>query len=285
VRCLRLPLLNAAAWAAPLLYYALLSRYDSSWALAGTVNRISAWPLWALLVSIAPLAVPAVLAYRVKTRDFQEVALRAWPLVGLALYWLIAYAHVGTFPIHVFQGLTIPLAVLAVTGVGTLRLGAPFARWAAVGAVAALTVPALIWKLNDAQSTTKTDTVLVGPPNPYFLTHGEADALRYLAHDPLPGGVLSSASLGEVVPARTDRRVWVGLPSWTPHYLARAGEVNRLLSGAMSRPSAARFVRSTGAQYVLLDCEHHADTAAMLKPIVVAERQFGCATVLTVSKG
>ena len=39
--------------------------------------------------------------------------MRVWPLAALAVY----LAPVGTFPYHAFQGMSIPLAVLAVQGV------------------------------------------------------------------------------------------------------------------------------------------------------------------------
>ena len=39
--------------------------------------------------------------------------MRVWPLAALAVY----LAPVGTFPYHAFQGMAIPLAVLAVQGV------------------------------------------------------------------------------------------------------------------------------------------------------------------------
>ena len=39
--------------------------------------------------------------------------MRVWPFAALAVY----LAPVGTFPYHSFQGLAIPLAILAVQGV------------------------------------------------------------------------------------------------------------------------------------------------------------------------
>jgi hypothetical protein len=276
---------NLIAAAAPLLYYALLARFDPSWALAGKVNRIAAWPLWTLAASMSPLAIPAAFAYRSPRLTFHDLALRTWPLVALGLYWLTAYTHVGTFPIHYFQGLTIPLAILAVLGAGQwVQAPTRLSRAAAVCVVAALTVPALVWKLNDARrSTSQTAVVFPGaPPNAYFLTAGEAAALRFIAHDPVPGGALATSYLGEVIPEETGRTTWLGLPSWTPDYVSRSSEAEQLFSGRMTSADAIAFVRSTGARYVIADCQHHPDLPRLLGPIVVSARRFGCTTVVQV---
>ena len=278
--------INLAAGAAPLVYYALLARFDPSWALAKHVNTFGAWPLWTLLASIAPLALPAVLAYRLSPASFQDVAVRAWPLIGLCVYWLIAYAHVGTFPVHAFQGLTIPLAILAVTGVGAY---APTWGWVAKGlavcAIAALTIPALVWKLNDARHSISLNAVVFpgAPPNVYFLPRSETDALRFVRLDSLPGGVLTPLYLGQLVPEETGRRTWVGAVSWTPDFLGRVSSAERLFDGGMTSAAAIAFVRSTTARYLVVDCQHHADLATLLRPIVDETRRFGCATVLHVA--
>jgi hypothetical protein len=50
------------------------------------------------------------------------------------------------------------------------------------------------------------------------------------------------------------------------------------------RPAAARaFVRSTGARFVLQDCESRGDLSTALGPMVTSTRRFGCATVYEVS--
>ena len=96
----------------------LLGRYDPAWELAGKSNAAGAmpewsWPWWAVALTIAPLAVPAVLAYRLPADGWQEKAVRVWPLAALVVYLL----PFGTFPYHSFQGLAIPLSILAVQGV------------------------------------------------------------------------------------------------------------------------------------------------------------------------
>ena len=73
----------------PTLYYFLLSRYDAAWELAGKSNAAGAmpewtWPWWAMALTLAPLAVPAALAYRLPAPSWQEIAVRVWPLAALA---------------------------------------------------------------------------------------------------------------------------------------------------------------------------------------------------------
>ena len=73
---------------------------------------------------LAPLALPAALAYRTPARDWQAVAVRVWPFAALPS----TCSPTGTFPYHSFQGLAIPLSILAVQGVLSVwprpRLGA-----------------------------------------------------------------------------------------------------------------------------------------------------------------
>ena len=92
------------------LYYFVLSKTDPSWELAGAVNDFPRWPWWVTVLGLLPLALPAAFAYRLPAPDFGALALRVWPLAGLAVF----YQPAGTFPFHAFQGLSLPLAVLAV---------------------------------------------------------------------------------------------------------------------------------------------------------------------------
>ncbi len=102
----------------PRVYYFVLSVLDPAWELASESNAAGSqatwsWPWWAIVLTLAPLAVPAALAYRTPARDWQAVALRVWPFAALVVYLQPA----GTFPYHSFQGLAIPLSILAVQGV------------------------------------------------------------------------------------------------------------------------------------------------------------------------
>lgn len=281
---LRLLGVNAGAVAAPLVYYALLERLDSAWKLSGEVNRFGGWPLWAIAASIAPLALPAVAAYRMKPASWGDLALRIWPVAGLAVYWVIALGGVGTFPLHAFQGLTIPLAALAVIGVRQVVRNWSVARNAvATAVVAILVIPALAWKMREAERSTRANTTsaLFGPPETYFLKPGEAAALQSLHTARQSGAVLDTAFLGEVTPGRTGRATWVGLPSYTPDYDGRAAATERLFAGLMKPAAAIAYVRSTHSRFLVEDCEHHAVVASLISPLVARVQRFGCATVIT----
>ena len=74
---------------------------------------------------VLPLALPAALAYRLPARDWQDVAVRLWPFAALVVY----LQPTGTFPYHSFQGLAIPLSILAVQGVLACGAGPTRGWW------------------------------------------------------------------------------------------------------------------------------------------------------------
>ena len=128
------PALPLAATAAPLVYYFVLSRTDASWKLADSANDFPRWPWWVTVLGLAPLAIPALLAYRQRATDFGGWRSASGRWRGSSIFYL----PVGTFPFHAMQGLTLPLAVLAVLGLRGLRLATP---WLVAGAVALLVDP------------------------------------------------------------------------------------------------------------------------------------------------
>jgi hypothetical protein len=202
-------------------------------------------------------------------------ATRAWPFAALGVCLLSASELSGT-PLHAFAGITIPLAVLAVEGLkraGWHRI--PRGRLVAALAVAALTIPATVYELAIApQSVSPT------AGNANFITPDERDALGYLAQSPQPGGVLTRFYLGTIVPAETGRRTFVGTCIWSePYCTPRAQVVERLLDGALQPADARAFVRSTGAKFVLSDCQSGGTLDAALAPIAQSVAKFGCARV------
>ncbi len=116
-----LPLMTIGLTAAPLLYYFLLGRLDLSWDLARDASK-HAFPFSAIAIGIAPLAIVAALGYRGRPHGFLDLATRLWPLATLVIYVLSATGLSAT-PLHAFDGITVPLAVLAVRGAG--QLGRP----------------------------------------------------------------------------------------------------------------------------------------------------------------
>lgn len=264
--------------AAPLAYYGLLGRTDLSWRLARVASKHS-FPLWAIALAIAPLLVPALLAYRERPRGFLAAATRVWPVAAFAVYMLSA-SGVSATPLHAFQGITLPLAVLAVEGVAGVGWERVPHRLA-VGAVlvAAFTIPAVVDELRIAHRLV---APRLGTAN--FITDDERRALDYLAGDAAPGGVVARSYLGALVPGATGRRSYVGDCLWSqPHCDARLVAVRSLFGGSLTRSAARAFVRSSGARFLLADCRPNADLETLLGPVVGSVHHFGCATVYTVS--
>ena len=261
------------AAAVPGIYYWALSNWDPAWELASESNAAGSqptwsWPWWAIALTLAPLAVPAALAYRARVRDWQEVAVRVWPFAALLVYLL----PVGTFPYHSFQGLAIPLSILAVQGVVSVwprpRMGL------VVAALFVMTVPGIAHKLEVAVNSVR------AAGDPYFVFPGEQQAMEALERDPRPGGVLAPAYGGHMLPYKTGREVYVGALSWTPDWEGRVAETQRLFEGAPSDAGAREFVRRSGARFVFVDCRPGLrDLEPVLGPLLEDVRRFDCATL------
>lgn len=263
-----------AAIAAPLLYYVVLSHEDPAWELAGTTNNLfPRWPWWVLVTGLFPLGAVALLAYRRRPESFGAVALRAWPLAALLVYFQPA----GTFPFHAFQGLQIPLAILAVVAVRELLGSRPLPVWPAVAVAALLVVPGTIYRLQLLRD------VIRSPAQAHFVSSSESAALDWLARNPRRGGVLASTELGAVVPARTGRQTWVGAFSWTPDVFVRRVLATQLLRGALPPARAASLIRSSGAAFVLASCRNARRPPRLPASAVLPPVRFGdCAAVYPV---
>jgi hypothetical protein len=264
-----------------LLYYAILGRADTSWRLARDASRHD-YPLWSLIVAVVPLVIPALFAYRGRPASFLAAATRAWPVAVLALFFLSASA-LGATPLHAFQGITIPLAVLAIQGVRRTQVlrRAPHPRLAVALAVAVVTIPTTVWELGYA-----IDIAAPDPENPTFIHRDEQRALDYLNSNPKRGGVLARSFLGALIPASTGRRVFVGDCLWSqPHCYERVHNARILFAGQMPAAAARTFVRQTGATFLLSDCESPVDLPRLLGPGMIAgTRRFGCARVYEVDR-
>ena len=253
-----------AATALPLVYYWVLSRTDAAWELASRANAFPRWPWYVTVLGLAPLGLPALLAYRRPVPDFGAVALRIWPLAALAIF----YQPVGTFPFHAFQGLGVPLAVLAVQGVKPLRLPAT----AIALALIVLIVPGTAYRVDQLRAAVNAGR------QPFFLTAGERDALRWVERQPGRGGVLAPVYSGLLIPAYTGRATWVGAGSWTPDFRRREQATEDLFGGRLDPAAAAALVRRSGARFVFSDCHGRADIRATLASATYPPRSFGCAT-------
>jgi hypothetical protein len=269
VRDLALPLTMTAL---PLAYYLALSHFDASWALAGRANDLPRWPWWVTVVGLAPLALPAVLAYRLPVRDFGDVALRAWPLVALAIF----YQPFGTFPFHAFQGVTLPLVVLGALALRAHLGTRPIPTSVAILIAAVMIVPGTLYRADELRAAVSTGY------QPFFLTRGEHDALAYLDRLPVAGGVLAPVYSGLLVPAYTGRETWIAAGSWTPDFTARRQAAERLFGGRMTPTQADTLIRSSRAGFLFSDCHGRADISRLVAAVARPLRRFGCATVYEV---
>jgi hypothetical protein len=275
-RSIALPLLTLAASGVPLLYYFLLGHADVSWQLARDASR--SFPLVAILLAIAPLVIPAAAAYRTRPAGFLDAAARAWPLAALVIFLVSTYA-INSTPLHAFQGVTLPLAVLAVQGVKQVSWKRVRYRSAlAVAAVVAFTVPATAEELRTAYRLASPTT-----DNANFIKPGERAALDYLEDSRQPGGVLTRSYLGALVPGKTGRRTFVGDCLWSqPNCYQRVNIAQALFDGSLAPRAARAFVRRVAARFVLADCATAANMERILAPMLIGVQRFGCAAVYEV---
>ncbi|MEI6446945.1 MAG: hypothetical protein WCO96_03565 [Actinomycetes bacterium] len=264
----------------PAIYYFVLEQTDPAWQLYGkensaTANPIWDWSWWAVAICLLPLALPALLGLWRKASDWQGTAVRIWPIAVAFVYLQPS----GTFPFHAVQGLSIPLAVLAVQGLTTNRPSrVPAPRWWwVVPALLILAIPGPIHRLRMAK--TNVDTRLF----PYEFGPGEREALDWLNSEPTPGAVLAEAYGGLLVPAFAGREAYMGTPSLTRDYKLRQGAMFILLYGNMKPTAAREFVRASGARFIFLSCQPgerpQRDLSPVLGPLVQRKLAFGCSRV------
>jgi hypothetical protein len=273
---------------APAVYYAILGASDPSWHMASIANRAGAqplwsWPLWAVLLCIGPLALPALFAIRGEQVEWQDTALRVWPLAVVIVY----LQPFGTFPYHSVQGLVLPLAILTVRAfTSERRRWLPRPRWWWVLPVLlAFTVPGTVHKLRLVRDN------IHNVAYPYYLFQSEIRALEYIRDYPAAGGVLTDSYGGLLVPPFAGREAYIGPFSWTPSYIFRAH-----LTGKFFNPPRApdfltptqskrfeRYVISTGVRFIFQECKGQVQAPPSLDGelggLIKVQRTFGCARV------
>src|SRR5947208_11412436 len=173
---LGLTALTLIGTAVPLLYYAILGKADINWKLAQLASK-HAFSFWSITLALVPLLVPAIVAYRTRPTTFLAAATRTWPLAAFTIF-LLSGTSLGATPLHAFQGITVPLAVLAVEGLqllGWRRL--PRALLIGAAAIVLFTIPATVKELSIAQTLAAPT-----PGNANFIARDERSALEYLEH-------------------------------------------------------------------------------------------------------
>jgi hypothetical protein len=274
---LKLTIATIGGTGLPLVYYAILGKTDLSWKLAQVASK-HAFSFWSITIAIAPLLLPALIAYRRRPETFLAAATRTWPLAAFAIF-VLSGTSLGATPLHAFQGITIPLSVLAIEGlqmVGWRRLRHPVLVGAVL--VALFTIPSTFEELKIAR-------VLAAPTtnNANFIKPNERDALNYLENVKEPGSVMTRSYLGAYVPGKTGRRSYVGDCLWSePGCLTLTNNANTLFQGSLTPADAQKLVLNSGARFVLADCQTTADLPKLLGPIIRSAHGFGCAAVYEV---
>jgi hypothetical protein len=261
----------------PLLYYVILTRADLSWHLAQLASKHS-FPLGSIVIAILPLLLPALLAYRHRPRTFLAAATRCWPVAAFGVYFLSGTGAAAT-PLHAFQGITFPLAVLAIEGltsIGFARIRR--AHLVGIALVAIAAIPATAYELYYASTLARPTA-----GNGNFITSGERDALNYLAASPVPGGVITQGYLGSTVPGITGRTTLLGDCLWSePGCTSRGVAAQELFDGTMTSRQVIRLLHGTGARFVLADCKARGNVARELGRHLQSVKRFGCAAVYQV---
>ncbi len=278
---LRLTAATLIGTGVPLLYYAILGKADVNWKLAQVASKHS-FPFSGILIAVLPLLLPALVAYRTRPTTFLAAATRTWPAAAFGIF-LLSGTSLGATPLHAFQGITLPLAVLAVEGLqllGWRRLRHPVLIGSVL--VALFTIPTTVDELKISHALAAPT-----PENANFIRRDEKSAIDYLAHAQEPGSVLTRSYLGSVVPGRTGRHTYIGDCLWSePGCMSLTYNAQWLFGGAPSgnpTPAAARsFVLSSGVRFLLADCETTMDIPKLLGPIIRSTHSFGCAAVYEV---
>ena len=144
-----LPAVTVIVTVLPLLYYLVLAHVDPQWGLARVSSKHS-FPLSTIALALAPLLAASVLAYRRIPDSFIAIATRLWLPAALVVF-IVSESGLSDTPLHAFAGITIPLGVLSVEGVLSLR-AQRLSVWWLLGPllVAAVTIPTSIDELKSA---------------------------------------------------------------------------------------------------------------------------------------
>lgn len=254
----------------PLAYYYVLGHTDPAWQLAAHYELVGRLGLPALLLGIGPLVLLGAFGLRDPGESIFEQVLILWIVAAFAAYLLN-----DAFAPHALQGLSFPLAVLVVRGWRRLRLPAVLAPLA----ILLSTVPGLAYQGRKFVHAARSHAVQ------YYLPAGDQRALRWIADQAPPGGVLAPVPFAMTIPAQTGREVWVGHGYWSRDYFVRKARVNALFRGHERPAQAQGFVAVTRAPLLLSDCAHRHDLTRELGPLVVSVHRFGCARVYVVAGG
>ena len=109
------PVLTLAISALGILYYVVLGKADLSWKLAQQASKHEL-TMWPILLAVAPLVIPARVAWRPREPTMMAIINRVWVPAAIGIS-VLSTTGAGATPLHAFQGIALPLGVLAVEGV------------------------------------------------------------------------------------------------------------------------------------------------------------------------
>ena len=276
-RDLALPVLTLVLTGIPLVYYLALGHFDLSWHLAREASK-HVFSFWSIALGIAPLAIVASLGYRGRPRDFLELMTRD----------LAAGGDPDLRPLgeHAERDAAARVQRDHDAALGAGRHGRPARGLGADPARApgrgrrdrAGDDPGQ--RLRDCDLARRTRARW--PATPTTSPTTSTTRSPYLANDPDPGGVLTRFYLGEIVPGATGRKTLVGDCLWSePRCINRSLRADALFDGSLTRAQARRFVRRSGARFLLADCRRHVDVASACSGRWSSRcTSFGCASVV-----
>ena len=165
----------------PLLYYAVLGQRRPVLELARDASKHDVSRCGRSLLAILPLLIPALLAYRRQARRRSSARRRRRGPARVLILYLLSASALGATPLHAFQGITIPLAVLAVQGVASVPALRRLPR--AAGCRGARCRARHDPERRIRAQERARDTVAPQPDNATSSPRDERDALSYLAKD------------------------------------------------------------------------------------------------------
>lgn len=173
----------------------------------------------------------AVVAFFSREKSDKALFFKMW----LVVQWLIIYLPFG-FRRLMIRGLWIPVAILAVKGI---RIVASKIKWDYY-----LTAGLLLFFASFSTLYVSYKRLTETPENRWiYLTRQEGETINYLkTHGQDEEEVLASYRIGNLIPAHTKKRVYLGHSFQTPNAEERMGEIYRFFAGKMTEVEAREFL-------------------------------------------
>ena len=222
-----------AATAAPLVYYALLARFDAAWELAGAVNDLPRWSWWVLLrrARCRSRSRPRSRTGCRRRTSAPSRCARGRSPAAARLLPAVRDVPVPRAPGPHAAARRARRCSRCARGSATARSGS----WPAVGVVALLVV-----RRDRLPRVRASPTPSTSAASRSLLDGRRARRAALPRPRAEPGGVLAPVYTGIAVPAYTGRETWIGAGSWTPDQPARPRRPRRCSPAGSTRRGARR---------------------------------------------